>query len=122
MSENVKDLMIEAGFDYENTVYRFLGNEQMYHKFLKKLLEDTCFAEILEGIARKSASDVFSAAHTLKGVAANLGITPVQQLSSQITEATRDKADADVDFAQIESMATELEKIYQRSCELIAML
>ena len=122
MSENVKDLMLGAGFDYDNTVYRFLGNEQMYHKFLKKLLDDACFEQILERIAKKSASDVFTAAHTLKGVAANLGITPVQQLSSQITEATRDKADEDVDFAQIESMAGELDVIYKRSCELIAML
>ena len=39
MTENVKEQMIESGFDYDNAVYRFLGNEQMYHKFLKKLLD-----------------------------------------------------------------------------------
>ena len=122
MTENVKEQMIESGFDYDNAVYRFLGNEQMYHKFLKKLLDDTCYEQIVQGIVRGSASDVFTAAHTLKGVAANLGITPVHQLASQITEATRDKADADVDFAQIKAMAATLEGKYKRSCELIAML
>lgn len=122
MSESVRELMIESGFDYDNAVYRFLGNEQMYQKFLKKLLEDTCYEQIVQGLAKQSAADVFSAAHTLKGVAANLGITPVQQLASHITEATRDKADADVDFEQIEVMTRQLEEKYKRSCELIAML
>lgn len=122
MSENVKEQMIESGFDYDNAVYRFLGNEQMYHKFLKKLLEDTCYEQIVQGVVNSCAADVFTAAHTLKGVAANLGITPVQQLSSQITEATRDKANTDVDFEQIKQMVTELEGKYRRSCELIAML
>lgn len=122
MNENVKAQMIESGFDYDDAVYRFLGNEQMYHKFLKKLLEDTCYEQIVQGVTDCSASSVFTSAHTLKGVAANLGITPVQQLASQITEATRDKADADVDFEQIKTMVEQLEVKYKRSCELIAML
>lgn len=80
------------GGDYDGTVGRFLGEERVL-KFLKLFLKDPSISNLKENMAAENYQEAFRAAHTLKGVAANLGMDVMQQVSSDITEALRDGKD-----------------------------
>ncbi len=80
------------GGDYDGVVGRFLGEERVL-KFLKLFLKDPSISNLKKNIAEENYQEAFRAAHTLKGVAANLGMDAMQQLASEITEALRDGKD-----------------------------
>ena len=110
-----------VGVKPEEAIYRFLGKEDIYKKFLKKYLEDTGIRSIKQSVEKKDAYEVFKAAHTLKGVAANLGLESVQNRASEITEYTREKSFEEFDAEHLSSMIAELEDYNTRVCEVIEM-
>lgn len=113
MDENFRRQMEENGADVDTTIKRFLGNEAMYMKFIMKFLDDKNMAHINEGIQNRDYKAVFEGAHSLKGVAANLGLNPVCELASQMTELLRGKTETDeVDEAQVASLRERLEETY----------
>lgn len=113
MDENFRRQMEENGADVDTTIKRFLGNEAMYMKFIMKFLDDKNMAHINEGIQNRDYKTVFEGAHSLKGVAANLGLNPVCDLASQMTELLRGKTETDeVDEAQVASLRERLEETY----------
>ncbi|MDR0946223.1 MAG: Hpt domain-containing protein [Ruminococcus sp.] len=84
------------GADVKGALGRMLNKEEMYSKFLRKFREDKSMDE-LRRIFTKSEADrspedfqqIFHLAHTVKGVAANLGLTSIANESSEICEKTR---------------------------------
>ncbi|MBD5556685.1 MAG: Hpt domain-containing protein [Roseburia sp.] len=113
MDENFRRQMEENGADVDTTIKRFLGNEAMYMKFIMKFLDDKNMAHINEGIQNHDYKAVFEGAHSLKGVAANLGLNPVCDLASQLTELLRGKTETDeVDGAQVAALRERLEETY----------
>jgi HPt (histidine-containing phosphotransfer) domain-containing protein len=74
--------------DYDNTLKRLM-NEVTLKKFLLKFQNDKSYDSLLKAIEGKNYEEAFRAAHTLKGVAQTLGITPLIQSSTEITEALR---------------------------------
>ncbi|MDL2318612.1 Hpt domain-containing protein [Eubacteriales bacterium OttesenSCG-928-A19] len=58
----------------EQTLARFVGNEAMLMKFLKRFADDGTYAQLLEAINADDSEAAFHQAHTLKGVAGNLGL------------------------------------------------
>ena len=70
--------MFEAyGADYHSTMARFMGNEAMYIKFLDMLFKDDNLEKLGEALEKQDYEEAFSAAHTLKGVVGNMGLTPL---------------------------------------------
>lgn len=86
---NFKTLFEAYGADYEFTMKRFLNNEAMYLKFLSKLPADPNLQRLGEALDRGDLTDAFEAAHTLKGVAGNLGLAPLYGAVGAITELLR---------------------------------
>jgi len=75
--------------DLEQTLARFVGNEALLLKFLKRFLEDKTFEQLTQAIAGKDAEAGFHAAHTLKGVAGNLGLGALFNAISPMVEVLR---------------------------------
>lgn len=74
--------------DYQEVLGR-LYSEALVKKFVVKFLADQSY-QLLEGSLKADHyEEAFRAAHTLKGVAQNLGFTKLYQSSHQITEALR---------------------------------
>lgn len=67
-----------------------LMTDKLIEKFLLKFLNDPTYQQLLDALATGNRQDTFRAIHTLKGVAANLGFTELQQTSSALTEQLRD--------------------------------
>ena len=64
-----------AGIDVESALGRFMGNEMLLERFMKKFLEDSNFENLRKALAAKDLDAAISASHTLKGLCGNLSMT-----------------------------------------------
>lgn len=102
-----KNLFEAYGGDYQATMARFLDNEAMYLKFLPKLFQDDSLHKLGDALDAGNLSDAFTAAHTLKGVAGNLGLTPLYESVCAIVEPLRQNKDAESNEAADANKANE---------------
>ena len=84
-----KEIFEEYGADYQKTIARFMGNEKMYMKFLGMLFQDPSMEKLGQALKDKDYGEAFTAAHTLKGVTANMGLTPLFDRVCAIVEPLR---------------------------------
>lgn len=119
MDKQIIQELVENGMDYQDTLQRFVNKESLVEKFLKKFLEDTSCQYLREFVDAKEYQDAFCCAHTLKGVAANLGLKTVQKHASEITELLRNKSDEEVDVQKLNEQVKLLEVNYQKVRQVI---
>ena len=80
------DLLKNAGIDAEDAVKRFMGNESLYARMLRKFLDDSNYDNLVRAIAENSESEALTASHTLKGLCGNLSMTELFRLfTEQVT-------------------------------------
>lgn len=72
-----------------DAVLKRIPSEQMLRKFLKMYEKDPSYAQLTEAVKAGDWQSAFRAAHTLKGVAQNLGLDRLHQRASALTEALR---------------------------------
>ncbi|MBF0289873.1 MAG: transporter substrate-binding domain-containing protein [SAR324 cluster bacterium] len=75
--KTVKKLYELAGIDYQAGITRVAGNEKLYKNLLKKFAKSqaNCLIEISNALDKEDNSFALRLAHTLKGVAGNIGAT-----------------------------------------------
>lgn len=82
-----------------------LPSARLIEKFVRKFPEDPSYGQLKQALAENCLTDAFRAAHTLKGVAANLSFEPLRRSASEITELLRHAqaipAGAQALFAQV---------------------
>lgn len=121
MDANFKATLEEMGMDVNNTVSRFMGKEELYLKFLSKFQTDQSVANIQQYISEQNVEEAFKSAHTLKGVAANLGLDPIAQHASDIVELFRGKTQfSEVDTDRLSVLNGELKTIHEALIKLLA--
>ena len=96
-----------------------MGKEELYLKFLKKFPEDQNYQKLGESLEAGNYEEAFRNAHTLKGVAANLGLVPVQTVVSGLVEELRNKSAEEVDVPKANAMLQDLKKEYEKFVEII---
>lgn len=119
MDENFKKQLEENGVDVDATLKRFMGKEALFMKFIVKFADDESCKGIRAGLENRDAQATFERAHSLKGVAGNLGITPVYTLAAQIADLFRGKQEAEE--AEL-NQAMELQQQLEENCERICCL
>lgn len=120
MDTNLKTKLEALGADVDSTISRFMGKEDLYLKFLKKFKDDQSYTSIETHLAEGNAVEVFKAAHTLKGVASNLGLDPIAQCASDITELLRGKEDfSEVDKEKLNTTKDTLKNLYTSLMEIL---
>lgn len=77
----LKECYDALGGNYEDTVRR-LYNEKLVEKFLFKFEEDPSFENLKKALEEEDLEAAFRAAHTLKGVAQNMGFDNLAESSS----------------------------------------
>ena len=83
----------EMGGDYKEVNSRLPG-ARMIERFALRFLEDPSYWTLCRELDAGNREEAFRAAHTLKGVCANLGFTRLRESVSQLTEELRPKSDA----------------------------
>ena len=76
------------GANYQAVLKRFYKSD-MIRRFVKMFLQDDSFRLLTDAMAKQDVKEAFRAAHTLKGVAANMGLLRMQEAASALTEALR---------------------------------
>ena len=77
------------GADYTGIMQRFLGNEAVYRRILKLLFAGGNLMKLGTALEAGDLDVAFKAGHTLKGVAGNLGLTPLYDAACAIVEPLR---------------------------------
>lgn len=119
MDELLKQKLAESGADVKGTISRFAGNEAIYLKFLLKFKNDPNFADLKTSLEQEDFEEAFKAAHTLKGVSVNLGLTPLYEAASAITELLRERETSKIDTEQVAAQMRVVEERYQLFIRLI---
>lgn len=76
------------GSNYEEVVGR-LRSDRLIQKFVLKFMDDGSYQLLLDSMASGNYEEAFRAAHTIKGVCQNLGLTRLLDSSSRLSEALR---------------------------------
>ena len=89
------DDLIVYGADTEQGLQRCLGREDFYLRLVESLKGETGFDRLRDALAADDLDAAFDAAHALKGVLANLALTPLYEPINEITELLRARTQMD---------------------------
>ena len=78
----LSQLSSQLRFDQAGALARFGGSEALLLRFLRRLPEDKTFAALSDAVAAGDLTGVERGAHTLKGVAANLGLDALRDAAA----------------------------------------
>lgn len=91
---NLQDVYAALGGNYDDVLARF-GKEERVVRFLGLFLRDGSFSDLQKAVAENDSAAAFAAAHTLKGVALNMGLCALADSASRLTEQLRGGGDMD---------------------------
>ena len=83
------------GADAAAGLARCMNNENFYFRMIKLGSADTKFQELGRALESGDLAGAFELAHALKGVTANLSLTPLYEPLSEMTELLRARTDMD---------------------------
>ncbi|MEG1367397.1 MAG: Hpt domain-containing protein [Oscillospiraceae bacterium] len=103
----------EYGADVDGAMGRFLDDTDLYKTCFTIFLEDKSFEKLGEAIVNTDYDKIFEYAHTLKGVAGNMGITPIYTVLCKLVDALRNKdySCLQSDYAEILSQFNTLKEM-----------
>ena len=84
----LKSFYDTIGGDYDDVTKRLIS-EEFASRMAVKFLKDGSFATLTLAMTERNIEEAFRAAHTLKGVAQNLGFTNLGKSASALTEVLR---------------------------------
>ena len=83
------------GADVDEAMERCLNNEAFYLRLVDKALQDPNFDKLKDAVGTGDLDKAFEAAHAIKGVLANLALTPILDPVREITELLRARTQTD---------------------------
>lgn len=115
MTEQFKEQLKQAGVNVAGAMNRFMNNEKLYEKFLRKFPADQSYSSIFQALEANDMPEAFRAAHTLKGVAGNLGFDNLLTYVVPLTAALhQDEPEAP------EDMLAGTKEEYEKICAVIS--
>lgn len=110
---NVFQTILESyGADYEDTMKRVMDSKERYIKFLGMLLADDNMDNLAKALDAGDLDAAFESAHTIKGVAGNMGLTPLYKAVADIVEPLRQRQKRDDYALMYQSVESEFKKVF----------
>lgn len=85
----------EYGADVEEGLIRCMNKEEFYLILVGRAANDTRLEELEHQLSEHDLDGAFESAHALKGMYANLSLTPLSQPIDEMTELLRNRTDTD---------------------------
>ena len=82
-------LLEASGVQVGPALERFMGNEDLYLSFLARLPGQLRFEDILRALGEGDEEGFYLQVHDLKGLAGNLGLTPVHDCAQAVLKEFR---------------------------------
>lgn len=92
----LKEVLESLGVDYEVLKERFSYNENLLRKFILKFPGDDCYHQLQLAIESEDYETIMRMAHTLKGLAANLGFDQLSFKCNDLVQYLRENGRDDV--------------------------
>lgn len=86
------EAMKAIGVDTAGTLYRFGGNQDLWKRFVKKFAHEATYKALEKAVKENEHRDIENQAHTLKGVAANLGFSRLSEVCNDLVWDVRNQA------------------------------
>lgn len=100
------------GGDYDSVKGRFVTDERT-EKFLNMFFDDDTYENLQAALATQDMETAFRCAHTMKGVAREVGLDKVADAAARLTEALRPQADGSpANIDKVPALMEELSSIY----------
>lgn len=84
-----KYILFKAGINTAEGLKRLNNDMPLYEDLLKKFTEDSCFQELCAALNANDCPTAFEAAHSLKGISANLSLKRLHEAIAPLTECLR---------------------------------
>lgn len=107
----LNDFYQEVGGSFQEVVGRFGGMEAMVKKFLGRFRDDASYQKLEQAVAQMDAKEIDNAAHTLKGVCSNLGISRLQKYAEEMMLHVREGKPLDEVPKMMEQIRAEYEQV-----------
>lgn len=110
----VKEAYEKLGGNYVDLTYRV--GEDMLLRLISLLVRDESYTDICMALAGEDYESAFNAAHTLKGIALNMGLTILAEKASVLTESLRSRGYN----SNIQPSFAELEEVYKETYTVLS--
>ncbi|MCI8806040.1 MAG: Hpt domain-containing protein [Clostridiales bacterium] len=111
MLEEIKAL----GANIDEGLKRFMNNSALYERCLKKYIAQAEKCNMLDEIQSGDFESAARSAHTMKGVASNLSLTPLYELYAEVVLRIREN-----NTEGLEEIAEKCIKIEKEFCDVIS--
>ena len=115
---NVKQFYIDIKGNYDNAL-SIMMNDVFIAKMLTKFMDNNIYEQMFSSYENNDYRALFASSHSFKGVAGNLALTPLFEIASIITEATRNSDDVNLD-KEIEELKKQYSLVKEKYLEYIA--
>lgn len=117
----LKECYEDFGGDYESVKVR-ISNEEIIKKFVIRFLTEPSYDNLCQALEDEAYEDAFRAAHSIKGICANLGFPKLGSSSSLLTEFLRGKDKEQIDQVQCKMLFESMSEDYRTVIESIKRL
>ncbi|MDO4796736.1 MAG: Hpt domain-containing protein [Coriobacteriales bacterium] len=114
----LQELYANIDADYAEAIGR-LRMDKLISRFIVRFMSDSSCERVQEAWARGDEAGTFEAAHAAKGVCANLALTKLGSLASDICEALRPGNDALRASTDVDALVAELSQVYDKTIAAI---
>ena len=108
--KEILEMLENIGVDVKDLTERLMNNMNLITRFVRRFPDDKNYGQLLDGLEKFDAEEAFKAAHTLKGVCANLSMTKLYNLLSKQVEYLR-AGDIEGGAEMMSAITEEYEKI-----------
>lgn len=114
----LKECYDALGGDYESVRER-IPKDSIIEKFVIKFLSDPSYENLQQAMENGNYEEAFRAAHSLKGVCANLGFQALGEDASLLTESLRDKEEQQIDKEECQRLYEKVSDNYKVVVDVI---
>ena len=114
----LQELYQSMGGDYAQAM-RVLHVEKLLDKHIRKFPKNGVMETLLAAGEAMDPTQLFETAHAVKGVAANLGLTNISDIASDITEEFRPGTARKLSDAEISEKLAKIRELYQKAADSI---
>lgn len=114
----IQELYGKIGGDYEQAL-RVLRMDKLLDKHIRKLTTSGVIDRVLEAGKSPDPNELFEAAHAMKGVCANLGLTRMAEAASELAEEFRPGTGRRLSDGEVADRIRRIGEMYRTTAEEI---
>ena len=112
----LQELYESIGGDY-NQAIRVLRMDKLVDKHIRKLTKNGVVERLIEAGQAMDPTELFEAAHAVKGVCANLGLTKIAEAASDIAEEYRSGNPRTLSDAEVAERLQAIADLYAKTVD-----